>query len=72
MMFSSTEAVPQLVSQTFPVEVWKVGDINLNVEMGTAAHTMLINAARAEREVAVETHLTRVPASRTSIKRGQS
>ena len=34
MMFSSSKAIPQLVSQAFPVEVWKIGDFNLNVEMG--------------------------------------
>ena len=71
MMFSSSKAIPQLVSQAFPVEVWKIGDFNLNVEMGTASHMMLINAARAGQEVAVDTHLTLVPAPGAPIKRGQ-
>lgn len=71
MMFGVSKALPQLMSQSFPTEVWKIGDFNLTVEMGTAAHMMLINAARAGQEVAVETHLTLVPAPGTPIKRGQ-
>lgn len=70
MMFSVTKAVPVLVSQRFPTEVWQVGDFTLNVEMGSGSHMMLINAARDSQEVAVETHLKLVPKPGTPTKRG--
>lgn len=58
MDIESMEGVPELVSQAFPHEVWRVGSRTLEVEMGTRLRTSLINAAKGQDTVEVTVRIS--------------
>lgn len=57
--------VPQLVSQEFPRQTWRVGAREFDVEMGTDVSTSLINAAKRGSSVMIVTELRCRPATNT-------
>lgn len=61
MTLRTFKGVPSIVSQSFPNEVWRIGEEVITVDMGSVGHVDLVNAAKSKSVIEVELRIKHRP-----------